>query len=93
MVHLPFAIWISLIEFEHWICPLTPLENYLRELGGGSGYNESYVEHYLIPVIYPPGLTQELQVVLGCISTGINLLIYALVLRTLWVRRQSKRRR
>lgn len=87
-LHLPFALWVSLIEFQHWICPLTPLENYLSELGGAPGYNESYVEHYLVPVIYPPGLTEDTQVVLGCIALGINLLIYALVLRSMWTPRK-----
>ena len=88
-VHLPLALWISLIEFFGWICPLTPLENTLRIAGGEAGYNGGFIEHYLIPVIYPPGLTREVELVLGIIALGLNLTIYALVWRNWYQNKHS----
>jgi len=79
-VHLPAAIWGALIEFAGWICPLTPLENRLRVLGGSAGYRGGFVEHYVIPVLYPRGLTREVQVVLGMIVIVINIVIYGWLL-------------
>jgi hypothetical protein len=76
LLHLPTAIWIGIIEFQGWICPLTPLESHLREIGGGAGYAGGFVEHYLIPVIYPTGLTREKQVLLGTIAIAVNLGVY-----------------
>jgi len=80
-LHFPAAVWISLIEFQGWICPLTPLENHFRELAGSGGYAGGFLEHYLLPLIYPPGLTRELQVILGLLALTVNLVIYALVWR------------
>ncbi len=81
-IHLPTAIWAGVVEFKGWICPLTPLENYLRRASGGAGYEEGFVERYVIPVIYPEELTRELQIALGCIAIGVNLIIYGFV----WIR-------
>lgn len=81
-LHLPAAIWGALIEFMGWYCPLTPLENDLRQLAGQSGYEGGFIEHYLLPVIYPDGLTREIQLMLGTIVVVINLAIYIYVLRT-----------
>ncbi len=78
-LHLPAAIWAGVVEFKGWICPLTPLENHLRRAGGAAGYGGGFVERYLIPVIYPEELTQELQITLGCIAIGVNLVIYGFV--------------
>ena len=64
-LHLPAAGWGSLIEFFGWICPLTPLENRLRVLGGEAGYPGGFIETYLTPAIYPEGLTYRHQVLLG----------------------------
>ncbi len=75
-LHLPAAVWGALIEFFGWYCPLTPLENQLRRLAGQSGYDGSFVEHYLLPVIYPEGLTREIQIVLGSIVIAVNLAVY-----------------
>ena len=75
-VHLPCVAWGALIEFGGWICPLTPLENYLRYRGAAGGYNESFVERYLISIIYPQMLTPRIQIVLGVVLLGINALIY-----------------
>ncbi len=76
-IHLPAASWAALIEFKGWICPLTPLENHFRRLAGEGGYGGSFIEHYLIPLIYPAGLTPEVQFLLGLLAIGVNLLVYA----------------
>lgn len=80
-VHLPAAVWGALIEFGGWICPLTPLENWLRVRGGGTAYTSGFVERYILPVLYPAALTRELQLVLGGLVIAINVTVYAIVLR------------
>src|SRR5215510_2098015 len=86
--HVPAAIWGVLIEYGGWICPLTPLENTLRERAGQAGYSGGFVEHYVLRVLYPAGLTREMQWVLG----GLVLLINALVYGSLWMRRRRRHR-
>lgn len=80
-VHLPAAVWGTLIELGGWICPLTPLEKSLRERAGEGGYEGGFIEHYLLPILYPGGLTREIQLGLGAAVVGVNLLIYAYVFR------------
>ena len=80
VVHLPTAVWIAVIEFQGWICPLTPLENTLRSAGGASGYEVGFVEHYFIPIIYPPGLTRTSQLVFGGVAVVVNAAVYIFVL-------------
>jgi|SRR5690606_13015653 len=75
-IHLPAAAWGALISFLGWICPLTPLEKWLRQQGGGAGYEGGFIEHYLLPILYPPALTRDVQVVLGGIVLLLNLLVY-----------------
>jgi len=75
-LHLPAVIWGALIEFMGWICPLTPLENHFRRLSGESGFEGGFVEHYLLPLIYPDTLTAATQYVLGSLVLAINALIY-----------------
>lgn len=82
-LHLPAAAWGAYIEFAGGICPLTPLENRLRVLGGGSAYSGDFVERYLLPILYPENLTLPLQQVLGGVVVGVNLLAYALAYRAL----------
>ncbi len=74
--HFPTAIWGALIEFYGWVCPLTPLEKLLRKAGGGTEYSGGFIEHYIISPIYPPGLTREVQIVLGSLVVVINLVAY-----------------
>jgi Protein of Unknown function (DUF2784) len=85
-LHLPAAVWAVLIEFAGWICPLTPLENALRARAGAATYGDGFISHYLLHALYPAGLTRNIQWVLGGIALGVNLLIYAVVLR----RRRAK---
>ena len=75
-VHLPVAAWGALIEFAGWVCPLTPLENQFRRAAGESGYAGGFIEHYLIPVIYPGGLTRDIQIGLGIAVIAVNLAAY-----------------
>jgi len=80
-VHLPAAAWGATIEFTGWICPLTPWEQSLRRLGGQAGYAGGFVEHYLLPLLYPSGLTASRQLVLGIFVVAVNVVIYLAVLR------------
>ncbi|AKJ30484.1 DUF2784 domain-containing protein [Caldimonas brevitalea] len=79
-LHLPAVAWGIWIEFSAGICPLTPFENRLRALGGEAGYQGSFVEHYLMPILYPVGLTASIQAWLGAVVLVVNLFAYALVL-------------
>ena len=80
-VHVPAAIWGSLIEFGDLRCPLTFLEKYFRERAGQAGYEGGFIQHYLMPVLYPAGLTREWQIVLGSFVVLLNLAIYAVLVR------------
>jgi hypothetical protein len=80
-VHLPTAVWGVLIEFGGWLCPLTPLENWLRRRSGGAGYAGGFVEHYVLPVLYPSGLTRGVQLALGLIVLVVNVAVYGYLLR------------
>ena len=80
-LHLPALMWGGLVEFTGWICPLTPLENCLRKLGGDAGYETGFIVHYLVPIIYPEGLTRMDQTILGFMLVLINICIYLRVWR------------
>jgi hypothetical protein len=80
-VHLPAAVWGSLIELKGWICPLTPLEKSLRASAGQAGYPGGFIEHYVLPALYPAGLTRGVQLVLGSLVIVVNLAVYAVLLR------------
>jgi hypothetical protein len=92
-VHLPIAAYGALIELVGWICPLTPLEKRLRESAGLEGYQGGFVEHYILPVLYPSGLTPNIQVALGGLVIVLNLAVYALVLRSSRIASAAARRR
>lgn len=77
--HLPTVAWAAWIEFSGNICPLTPLENALRIRGGGSGYAGDFVGHYILGLLYPDGLTRQVQIVLGALVVVINMVIYGYV--------------
>lgn len=80
-VHLPCVLWGALIEFTGCICPLTPLENRLRQASGVTGYQSGFIEHYLMPILYPAGLTRGIQIVLGIAVIVFNLVIYTWIYR------------
>lgn len=77
-LHVPAALWGAVIEFMGWICPLTPLENHLRQLAGETGYHAGFVEHYLIPVLYPADYTPGLRIGLGLTVLVLNGVAYGL---------------
>jgi hypothetical protein len=75
-VHIPAVLWAAVVECAGWICPLTPLENWLRLKGGGTGYQGDFLQHYLVPILYPDNLTREMQLVLGILVLTLNMLMY-----------------
>ena len=86
-IHIPACIWGALIEFQGWICPLTPLEKWLRVKAGQAGYSGGFVQHYLLPLIYPAGLTEQTATVLGLLVVVVNVAVYACVAMA-WRRRR-----
>ena len=78
-IHLVAVVWAAILELFGWICPLTYLEAWLRQLGGSSSYPGGFVEHYILPVIYPAFLTRQIQIYLGLLVIIINLMVYAWV--------------
>ena len=80
-LHLPAAAWGALIEFAGWTCPLTPLEKWLRRQGSGAGYEGGFIEHYILPILYPRALTRNTQLVLGLVVVLLNVFIYWRVFR------------
>ena len=79
-LHLPAAAWGAWVEFAGWICPLTPLENALRRIAGTAGYSGGFIDHYLWPLIYPAGLTHDVQLALGLGVVVINVAVYGVLL-------------
>ncbi len=86
-LHIPVAAWGAVIEFTGWICPLTPLENWLRMQGGDEGFAGGFIAHYLTALIYPAGLTRELQWLLGALVLAVNAAVYL----RLWRRHRATR--
>ena len=80
-VHLPTAVWIAVIEFQGWICPLTPLEVDLRMRAGEVGYVGGFIERYVTSALYPQGLTREIQVALGVAVIAVNVTVYVVAIR------------
>ena len=79
-VHLPAAIWGVFVELSDRVCPLTYLENHFRLLAGQSGYTESFLEHYVLAIVYPAGLTREIQFALAGVVIVANLALYGRLL-------------
>jgi hypothetical protein len=86
-LHLPAVAWGAFVELSGSICPLTPLEVTLRRGAGEAGYGGDFIEHYLVSLIYPAGLTRELQMALGAAVLLLNLIVYFI----LWRRRSIRR--
>lgn len=85
-LHLPAVAWAAMVEFCGVICPLTPLENWLRTAGGGIPYQDGFISHYLWPLLYPAGLTREIQVGLGWAVLVFNIVAYSV----LWWRQKVR---
>lgn len=88
-VHIPAVVWGVLIEFQGWLCPLTPLEQWFRQAAGQTGYGGGFIEYYLVPVLYPAQLDHEMQIVLGALVIVINIGIYGWLLARLVRGRQG----
>jgi len=80
-VHLPAAAWGMLIELGGWYCPLTKWENHFLRMAGRAGYDGGFVGHYIMPLIYPPGLTRGMEIAIGVLVLAINLGVYVRVFR------------
>jgi hypothetical protein len=80
-LHVPAVLWGVVIEYSGGICPLTPLENSLRQRTGSSGYEGEFIGHYILPLLYPAGLTRRSQMALGTLALAFNAAIYVLILR------------
>jgi hypothetical protein len=78
-LQLPLACWGVLVEVRGWICPLTPIENWLRRTAGEAGYSGGFIEHYVIPIIYPAWLTPHTQVSIAVLVCMANALVYSLI--------------
>ena len=87
LLHLPALAWGVYVELTATICPLTPLENALRRAAGDAGYAGTFVDRYVAPVVYPPGLTPDTQAVIGAALVALNAGLYALA----WRRARSRR--
>lgn len=85
-LHIPAAVWGVLIEFAGWICPLTPLELWLRRQAAEAGYEGGFIEHYITDLVYPEGLTRQAQLLLGLGALMVNVAVYSAVL-VRWRRR------
>lgn len=87
-LHVPAVGWAALIEFSGWLCPLTPLENLFRRWGGAEGYKPGFIEHYILPILYPAGLNRSTQILLGASVLVLNLVAYRFVFRRPPVRKK-----
>lgn len=83
-LHLPAAAWGVAIELWGGVCPLTPIENRLRRLGGGETYAGDFLREYLLAALYPAGLTRGVQIALGMLAAAVNIAFYAW-----WLRRRQ----
>ena len=75
-VHVPAAAWGIVVELAGWVCPLTPLENMLRARAGDSVYAGDFMEHYVLPLLYPAHLTRPVQILLGSLVLALNAVVY-----------------
>jgi len=78
-IHVPAVVWGAVVELMGWGCPLTPLENRLRAADGGAAYTGGFIDRYIVPIVYPPGLTRGMQLALGSAVIIVNLSIYGLL--------------
>jgi hypothetical protein len=86
-LHLPAFAWAVYVEFSGTVCPLTPLENSLLTRAGEAGYSGGFIDHYLLPLLYPETLTRDTQVWLGAALLSINAGLYG---RWWWLARRRR---
>lgn len=89
-LHVPAAVWAVVLELFHLPCPLTPWEQQLRLAAGEEGYSGGFIPHYLLPLIYPAGLTPDIQLVLAGTVIVVNSLVYGVVFRKRWTDRAGR---
>ena len=82
-IHIPAFIWASYIELTHSTCPLTYLENWFLHKANLTTYSEGFIQHYLIPIVYPTNLTKDLQIYLGIVLIVVNMIIYGFIISKL----------
>jgi len=92
LAHIPAACWGAFIELTGRLCPLTGMEVRLRRIAGDAGYSDSFIEHYILPIIYPAGLTRDIQFGLAGAVILINIAIYGIILHRLSISRSSNAR-
>ncbi len=90
LLHLPAVGWGIFVEISNRVCPLTPLEIHFRRLGGEAGYGGGFIDHYLLPVLYPSGLTRTVQIGLAILVAGVNVAVYGRLLER-WRKRDARR--
>jgi len=90
LLHIPSALWGALIEFQDWLCPITPLEIQLRQISGQSGYTGGFIEHYILPIVYPSYLTHEVQIILGSFVVVVNIAVYGWIISK-YIRNRKKK--
>lgn len=86
-LHVPAALWSGVVNLAGWLCPLTPLENVFRHRAGLAGYEGGFIEHYILPVLYPAGMTRGVALTAGVCVLAWNVIVYAVVIRRLRRRR------
>jgi hypothetical protein len=89
-VHAPAAAWGAAVALAGWVCPLTPLEVWLRERAGEAGYSGDFVDRYVMPLLYPDWLARPTQLALGVAVIAVNAAVYALAWRLHHRRRRSQ---
>jgi hypothetical protein len=87
LLHAPAFVWGGVMSLMGWICPLTPLENRFRRLAGEEGYDTGFIEHYIVSILYPPGLTRTHQIALGLGLLLLNGIVYAYLARRRFTRK------
>jgi hypothetical protein len=88
-IHIPLAIWGIVVEYLDIVCPLTPLENYFRQLGGSGTYNTDFIDRYILPIMYPAALNRNTQFLLGTFVIVINLVLYSIIIYRSTIKRKS----
>jgi hypothetical protein len=87
-IHIPLFLWAGTVNMVSWVCPLTPLEVKYRIQAGQAGYETSFIEHYIEPIVYPVGMTREIEFITGLAVVLLNIFVYI----TLFHRTRRKKR-